>query len=29
MVLTIVEGLEDWEQLDRDLGEVGYPYKFD
>jgi hypothetical protein len=29
MVLTIVETLEDWEQLERDLEEIGYPYMFD
>ena len=28
MVLTIVEELEDWEQLETDLNEIGYPYKF-
>ena len=28
MVLTIVEELEDWEQLETDLKEIGYPYKF-
>ena len=29
MVLTIVEELEDWEQLEADLNEIGYPYDFD
>lgn len=29
MVLTIVEQLEDWEQLKDDLNEIGYPYDFD
>ena len=29
MVLTIVEELEDWEQLEADLNEIGYPYNFD
>lgn len=28
MVLTIVEELEDWEQLEADLNEIGYPYNF-
>ena len=28
MVLTIVEELEDLEQLEADLDEIGYPYKF-
>lgn len=28
MVLTIVEELEDWEQLMDDLNEIGYPYDF-
>ncbi|MFP3597866.1 hypothetical protein [Chryseobacterium sp. SIMBA_029] len=28
MVLTIVEELEDWEQLETDLNEIGYPYDF-
>ncbi len=28
MVLTIVEELEDWEQLEDDLNEIGYPYNF-
>ncbi len=28
MVLTIVEELEDWEQLEADLNEIGYPYDF-
>lgn len=29
MVLTVVKELEDWEQLENDLNEIGYPYKFD
>lgn len=29
MILTIVEQLEDWEQLEADLNEIGYPYNFD
>ena len=29
MVLTIVEELEDWEQLEADLNEINYPYSFD
>ena len=29
MVLSIVEELEDWEQLETDLNEIGYPYNFD
>jgi len=29
MVLSIVDELEDWEQLETDLGEIGYPYNFD
>lgn len=29
MVLTIVEELGDWEQLEADLNEIGYPYHFD
>ncbi|MCU0351797.1 MAG: hypothetical protein MUF43_13370 [Flavobacterium sp.] len=29
MVLTIVDTLEDWEQLEADLNEIGYPYNFD
>ncbi len=29
MVLSIVEELEDWEQLETDLKEIGYPYNFD
>lgn len=29
MVLSIVEELEDWEQLEADLKEIGYPYNFD
>src|SRR5690554_119468 len=28
MVLTIVEEPEDWEQLEDDLNEIGYPYNF-
>lgn len=28
LVLTIVEELEDWEQLEEDLNEMGYPYDF-
>jgi hypothetical protein len=28
MILTIVEELEDWEQLEADLNEIGYPYNF-
>lgn len=28
MVLTIVEELEDWKQLETDLKEIGYPYDF-
>ncbi|RRJ90069.1 hypothetical protein EG240_09980 [Paenimyroides tangerinum] len=28
MVLTIVDELEDWEQLENDLNEIGYPYHF-
>ncbi len=28
MVLTIVDELEDWEQLEADLTEIGYPYNF-
>lgn len=28
MVLSIVEELEDWEQLKTDLNEIGYPYNF-
>ncbi|WP_320052494.1 hypothetical protein [uncultured Acetobacteroides sp.] len=28
MVLTIVEKLEDWKQLETDLNEIGYPYDF-
>lgn len=28
MVLTIVKELEDWEQLENDLDEIGYPYDF-
>jgi hypothetical protein len=28
MVLTIVEELEDWGQLEADLNEIGYPYDF-
>jgi len=26
MVLTIVEELEDWKQLEKDLKEIGYSY---
>ena len=29
MVLTIVEELEDWKQLEADLIEIGYPFNFD
>lgn len=29
MVLSIVDELEDWEQLENDLNEIGYPYYFD
>lgn len=28
MVLSIVDELEDWEQLETDLNEIGYPYNF-
>ncbi|MGI9652044.1 hypothetical protein [Chryseobacterium sp. RLHN22] len=28
MVLSIVEELEDWKQLEEDLNEIGYPYNF-
>jgi hypothetical protein len=28
LVLTIVEEPEDWEQLENDLNEIGYPYDF-
>jgi len=28
MVLTIVDKLEDWKQLEADLKEINYPYKF-
>ncbi|WP_326980983.1 hypothetical protein VUJ46_11765 [Chryseobacterium sp. MYb264] len=28
MVLSIVDELEDWEQLENDLQEIGYPYQF-
>lgn len=28
MVLAIVEEIEDWEQLEADLGEIGYPHHF-
>ncbi len=28
LVLSIVEKLEDWEQLEADLNEIGYPYEF-
>jgi hypothetical protein len=29
MVMTIVEKLEDWDQLKADLNEIGYPYSFE
>ncbi|WP_267402114.1 MULTISPECIES: hypothetical protein [unclassified Chryseobacterium] len=29
MVLNLVDELEDWEQLENDLQEIGYPYRFD
>ncbi|MFN0203035.1 MAG: hypothetical protein ACKVTZ_16035, partial [Bacteroidia bacterium] len=29
MVLIIVKEIEDWEQLEDDLNEIGYPYDFD
>ena len=29
MVLSIVDELEDWEQLEKDLIEIGYPYDFE
>lgn len=29
MVLSIVDELEDWEQLKTDLDEIDYPYNFD
>ena len=29
MVLTIVDELEDWEQLEADLNEINYPFNFD
>lgn len=29
MVLSIVDEVEDWEQLEADLNEIGYPYNFD
>ena len=29
MVLSIVNELEDWEQLEADLNEIDYPYKFE
>jgi len=29
MVLSIVDKLEDWEQLETDLNEINYPYRFD
>lgn len=29
MVLSIVDEVEDWEQLEADLKEIGYPYHFD
>ncbi|OIV39832.1 hypothetical protein [Flavobacterium johnsoniae] len=28
MVLSIVDELEDWKQLENDLIEINYPYKF-
>ncbi len=28
MVLSIVDKLEDWEQLEKDLIEIDYPYNF-
>ena len=28
MVLSIVEELEDWKQLEKDLNEIRYPYNF-
>lgn len=28
MVLTIVDQLQDWEQLENDLNEIGYPFSF-
>lgn len=28
MVLSIVDELEDWEQLEKDLQEVDYPFNF-
>ena len=28
MVLSIVEKVEDWEQLEKDLIEIDYPYNF-
>lgn len=28
MVLSIVDELEDWEQLEKDLIEINYPYNF-
>lgn len=28
MVLSIVDDLEDWKQLETDLNEIGYPYNF-
>ena len=29
MVFSVVDELEDWEQLETDLNEIGYPYNFD
>jgi hypothetical protein len=29
MVLSIVEELEDWQQLETDLKEINYPYHFE
>ncbi|GEM_PF-4330008 len=29
MVLNLVDELEDWEQLENDLQEIVYPYRFD
>lgn len=28
LVLTFVDELEDWQQLEDDLNEIGYPYQF-
>ena len=28
MVLSIVDELEDWEQLEKDMMEIDYPYDF-